>query len=217
MQLSLFPDDFADISDLERIRGPREFDEAVLKRWGKEFIGVDEAGRGPLAGPVVAAAVILKRNHGIEDLRDSKKVGPEERESLCRTIRKQARAFSVTFVYPEEIEDLNILNAALLAMKKAVIRLKSHAPVIVDGNCRIPGIPHAQFPVVKGDDRSATVAAASILAKVARDRYMIGMHKKYPQYGFHEHKGYPTRAHLESLRAHGPCAIHRKTFQGVTA
>jgi ribonuclease HII len=176
---------------------------------------VDEAGRGPLAGPVVAAAVLLPAGHGIAHLRDSKKVEAREREALFDQIVSRAQAYAVEFVGVREIEEGNILRAALAAMRAAVEKIGQDLLVVVDGNQRIPGIGNPQRAVVKGDNRSASVAAASILAKVSRDRYMDEMDKKYPAYGFAAHKGYGTALHMEMLRVHGPCEIHRKTFKGV--
>lgn len=194
---------------------PLAFDTRVWEFFPDGFIGVDEAGRGPLAGPVVAAAVILKPDCGLVNLRDSKLVPEKEREALFHQIPDQSRGFTVAQSEVEEIDRINILNAALSAMARAVAGLHSGLPVLVDGNRSIPGIPNSQYPLIKGDRRSAAVAAASILAKVTRDRIMRGHDRTYPQYGFGRHKGYATADHLERLRRHGPCAIHRKTFKGV--
>ncbi len=179
------------------------------------FIGVDEAGRGPLAGPVCAAAVVLPATHTITKLRDSKKISESERASLELEIKKIALGYSVAFVEQDEIDRINILNAALLAMAKAVSALCLDLPVVVDGNRSIPTIINRQHAVVKGDSKSASVAAASILAKVARDRVMDGLDKQYPQYGFAKHKGYPTTYHYEMIRKYGASPVHRLTFKGV--
>ena len=178
--------------------------------------GVDEAGAGPLAGRVYAAAVILPPDIQLPYLNDSKKVTPRRRELLFDLIREQAVSWSVAWVEPEEIDQLDILNSRMLAMQRAIDGL-SPAPqlVLVDGNrdhgsrCAIT-TPHQT--VVKGDAHSACIAAASILAKVSRDRYMEEMAKAYPQYAFDKHKGYPTKLHYELLREYGPCPIHRRSF-----
>lgn len=178
--------------------------------------GVDEAGAGPLAGRVYAAAVILPPDIQLPYLNDSKKVTPRRRELLFDLIREQAVSWSVAWVEAEEIDQLDILNSRMLAMQRAIDGL-SPAPqlVLVDGNrdhgsrCAIT-TPHQT--VVKGDAHSACIAAASILAKVSRDRYMEEMAKAYPQYAFDKHKGYPTKLHYELLREYGPCPIHRRSF-----
>ncbi|WP_133511155.1 ribonuclease HII [Candidatus Thiosymbion oneisti] len=177
--------------------------------------GVDEAGRGPLAGPVAAAAVILDPERPILGLADSKRLTPDQRESLDQEIRNQALAFAVEFATVEEIDRINILQASLLAMQRAVENL-SVAPqrALVDGN-RPPRLACGVETVVKGDATVAVISAASILAKVARDREMLMLDSKFPGYGFARHKGYPTRAHLAALRALGPCALHRRSFRPV--
>ena len=174
--------------------------------------GADEAGAGPLAGPVYAAAVILPRDLELAYLNDSKQVTPRRRDLLFDQIRERAVAWAVAWVDEAEIDRINILNARLLAMDKA-IRMLDPAPeyALIDGN-RDRGISVPHETVVKGDGRSASIAAASILAKVSRDRYMEEMDARYPEYGFARHKGYPTRAHYEALRRYGPCPIHRRTF-----
>jgi len=217
MQTSLFHDSLSVIDRLDEKLDPYAFDNAVRLDNPAGFIGVDEAGRGPLAGPVVAAAVTLPAGHGIENLRDSKLVQEKEREALFDMIIAGAQAYAIEFVSVREIEERNILRAALSAMESAVKKIGPGLPVIVDGNQPIPGISNPQRTVIKGDARSASVAAASILAKVSRDRYMNEMDKKYPAYGFAAHKGYGTALHMEMLRKHGPCEIHRKTFKGVLA
>jgi len=217
MQTQLFPDSLSVVDNIGAETDPYEFDRLLLRENMDGFIGVDEAGRGPLAGPVFAAAVVLPPDHGILNLRDSKKIGETEREELFDKIISTATFYSVAFSDVALIEKINILQAALSAMKEAVLKHNYALPVIVDGNQSIPGIKNTQRAVVKGDSRSATIAAASILAKVSRDRLMQEMDKKYPQYGFRNHKGYGTSEHLEKLRAFGRCEIHRKTFKGVIA
>lgn len=174
--------------------------------------GADEAGAGPLAGAVYAAAVILPPGLELAGLNDSKKVSPRKREVLFDQIQAQAVAWAVASVDEGEIDRINILNARMLAMDRAIQALDP-APeyALIDGN-RNTGIRCPNETVVKGDGRSASIAAASILAKVSRDRYMEEMDARYPGYGFARHKGYPTKAHYEALRRLGPCPIHRRTF-----
>ena len=177
--------------------------------------GVDEAGRGPLAGPVSAAAVILDPARPIEGLADSKKLSEKQRDRLAPLIRERALAWAVAYAEVEEIDRLNILQATLLAMRRAVEALSIRPQqVLVDGlYCPQTGIPSQA--IVKGDSKVAAISAASILAKTARDELMLALHGRYPQYGFDAHKGYPTAAHLAALREHGVSAVHRKTFKPV--
>ena len=174
--------------------------------------GVDEAGRGPLAGPVYAAAVMLPRNLEIEGLNDSKKLSEKKREALFGIICEKALSYGIASAGVEEIEKLNILNAALLAMNRAIEKLKP-APqlALIDGN-RSTGIRFQNRCIVKGDARCADIAAASVLAKVSRDRYMLEMAEKYPEYHFERHKGYGTKLHYEALDQFGPSPIHRLSF-----
>ncbi len=174
--------------------------------------GVDEAGRGPLAGPVYAAAVILPRGLEIKGLNDSKKLTEKKREALFDPIREHAIAYGIAFAAVEEIEELNILNATFLAMNRAIEQL-SPAPelALIDGNCNT-GIRFPSRCVVKGDAKCADIAAASVLAKVSRDRYMLQMAEKYPEYHFEQHKGYGTKLHYDALREYGPSPIHRMSF-----
>ena len=174
--------------------------------------GVDEAGRGPLAGPVCAAAVILPRGLEIPGLNDSKKLSEKKRDELFGVICKEAISYGIAFATVEEIEDINILNAAMLAMNRAIAMLDPIPELaLIDGN-RNSAIEMNSRCVVKGDAKCADIAAASILAKVTRDRYMLEMAEKYPQYGFERHKGYGTKLHYEALREYGPCEIHRPSF-----
>lgn len=180
---------------------------------GKNIIaGVDEAGRGPLAGPVYAAAVILPHDCFIPDLNDSKKLSEKKREELYEIIIKKAIAYSICSIDEKRIDEINILNATFEAMNDAVNSL-SVSPdfVLIDGN-RIKGMNIPHETVVKGDSKSASIAAASILAKVARDRYISEIAKTYPEYGFEQHKGYGTAAHTEAILKYGPSPIHRHTF-----
>lgn len=184
--------------------------------WGPlGLCGVDEAGRGPLAGPVVAAAVMLNPERRIDGLRDSKKLSAAARERLAEVIRSEAVAWCVAEASVGEIDRLNILHATMLAMRRAVDGLaRAPVDVWVDGN-RCPDWPWRSQAVVKGDDKVAAIAAASILAKTARDRTMRSLHQEYPAYGFAQHMGYGTAAHLAALQAHGACPQHRTSFGPV--
>ena len=177
--------------------------------------GVDEAGRGPLAGPVVAAAVILDELKPIKGLNDSKKLSPSTRERLFDEIRAKALCCAIAEASVEEIDALNILQATMLAMRRAVegLRLKP-SKVLVDGN-RLPVLRIAAEAIVQGDAKVKAISAASILAKVHRDRLCLLLHEQHPHYGFDEHKGYPTPEHLAALRTHGACAHHRRSFAPV--
>ena len=182
---------------------------------GPDLAGVDEVGRGPLAGDVVAAAVILDPERPIEGLRDSKKLSEARRVELAQQIREQALAWSIARASVAEIDELNILQASLLAMHRAVSALQPQPGyVLVDGN-RLPRWQYASEPVVKGDDRVPAIAAASILAKVQRDSELIALDRQYPGYGFAAHKGYPTAAHLQALQALGVTPEHRRSFAPV--
>ena len=174
--------------------------------------GVDEAGRGPLAGPVCAAAVMLPRGFLIEGLNDSKKLSEKRREALYDVICESALSYGIAFASVEEIESVNILNATFLAMNRAIEQLKPTPELaLIDGN-RSTGIRIPSRCVVKGDAKCADIAAASVLAKVTRDRYMLEMAERYPAYHFEQHKGYGTKLHYEALREFGPSPIHRLSF-----
>ena len=174
--------------------------------------GVDEAGRGPLAGPVCAAAVILPRGLVIPGLNDSKKLSEKQREALVPVITREAVSFGVAFATVEEIGEFNILGATFLAMNRAIEKLDpAPALALIDGN-RDAGILAPSRPVVGGDGKCASIAAASVLAKVTRDRYMLELDLKYPQYSFAKHKGYGTAAHYAAIREYGPCEAHRPAF-----
>ncbi len=182
---------------------------------GPGLAGVDEVGRGPLAGDVVAAAVILDPERPIAGLRDSKKLSEARRVALAEEIRDRASAWAIARATVAEIDSLNILQASLLAMHRAVQALSPQPDyVLVDGN-RLPRWDYASEPVVKGDDRVPAIAAASILAKVQRDSELIELDARYPAYGFARHKGYPTAAHLSALREHGVSPVHRRSFAPV--
>ena len=186
-------------------------DELKLRGIGA-ICGVDEAGRGPLAGPVCAAAVILPEHLQIPGLNDSKKLSDKKRRDLFPIIKEQAIAYGIGFATVEEIDEINILQATFLAMERAVAQLNGQADfALIDGN-REPKLDIESMAVVKGDSRSASVAAASILAKVTRDDYMEELASQYPQYGFEVHKGYGTKRHYQALEEFGMCPAHRRSF-----
>lgn len=178
--------------------------------------GIDEAGRGPLAGPVTVAAVVLDPERTIVGLGDSKKISAGRRQSLFRTIQEQAADWSIIHVDPAVIDQVNILQATLQGMRQAADALKGlHSRILIDGN-RVPdGLHCASEAVIGGDASVAAISAASILAKVSRDALMEEAHARYPEYGFHRHKGYPTPEHLEALEKYGPCSLHRRSFAPV--
>lgn len=189
-----------------------DYESEFVQRGYKAVCGVDEAGRGPLAGPVVAAACILPFGCEIEGLNDSKKLTEKKRDALFDVIREKAVAYSVAFATNEEIDKLNILNATMLAMARAILSLPVPADfALVDGNC-IRNFPIPAQTIVKGDAKSPSIAAASILAKVTRDRYCMEMDAMYPEYDFKKHKGYPTKEHRELVMKYGPCPLHRRSF-----
>lgn len=189
------------------------FDDAIRQEGYPLIAGVDEAGRGPLAGPVCAAAVIFSPDHIPQGLNDSKKLSEKKREALFEPIMQSALAYCIAFGTVEEIEDVNILQATFLAMRRAVEGLSvSPSLVLIDGDKIPAGLTLPARNVVKGDGLSASIAAASILAKVSRDRLMYEWDKEYPQYGFAGHKGYGTAAHYVAIRQYGPCPIHRMSF-----
>lgn len=184
---------------------------------GERICGVDEAGRGPLAGPVFAAAVIFDPQQTISGLRDSKKLSEAKREALALEIKQKALAWCIAEASVEEIDKLNILQATMLAMQRAVQGLQL-APdlVLIDGN-RCPVLPYRSEAIVKGDDKVEQISAASILAKTARDAYCMELHRLYPDYAFDQHKGYPTALHLQRLQAHGVSVVHRRSYGPVKA
>ncbi len=189
-----------------------EIERSLYEQGFAAVCGVDEAGRGPLCGPVVAAACILPVGLYIEGLNDSKKLTPKKRDLLFDIIKKEALAYSIAEASVEEIDSLNILEADMLAMRRAVEGLQIKADyALIDGNVS-RGFSIPTMTVIKGDSKSASIAAASILAKVTRDRMCEEMDKEYPQYGIAKHKGYGTKAHMDALREHGPSPIHRKQF-----
>lgn len=193
-----------------------EYDSEIRQQGCGVLCGIDEAGRGPLAGPVVAGAVILPDGVEIIGLNDSKKLSEKKRENLYDIILEKALYYGIGYASHEEIDEINILNATYLAMRRAVENLLAQGAVgidllLVDGN-RDPKIGYPTRTLVKGDGTSASIAAASILAKVTRDREMLQLDQEYPAYGFAKHKGYPTKAHYQAIEENGICPIHRKTF-----
>ena len=198
--------------ELLRLQSMWELEHTLFEKGYNIIAGVDEAGRGPLADEVYAAAVILPPDICIEGLNDSKKISEKKREKLFDEIKEVAYSYAVATASVEEIDEYNIRNATYMAMNRAIEALNIKPDyVIVDGDC----IKECNYPhecVVKGDAKSLSIAAASILAKVSRDRHMLQMAEKYPEYGFQQHKGYGTKAHIEALKEHGACEIHRKTF-----
>jgi ribonuclease HII len=192
-----------------------EHDESLRKRGFPIIAGIDEAGRGTLAGPVVAAAVVLKKGERIDRLRDSKKVPEKEREYLFNKIQNASTDIGIGIVGSEEIDRMNILRATKLAMQQAVENLSMIPDLLVIDAVSLATIPIKQLSPTKGEHTSASVAAASIVAKFVRDNIMRDLHLQYPDYNFKRHKGYSTKEHLEMLQIYGPCAIHRKSFHRV--
>lgn len=190
------------------------FDLSIEKEQNCSVIGTDEAGRGPLAGPVVAAAVQLDLSNPIEGINDSKKLSVRKRTLLYDTISSQAISWSIGYASVEEIDRINILQASLLAMKRALKNLNNQRSIVlIDGNRTINDLSGThQFPIIKGDCKSASIAAASIIAKVTRDRLMMEYHEKYPEYSFDTNKGYPTKEHRKRVIKYGLTPIHRKSF-----
>ena len=184
----------------------RQYEDSVL------VCGIDEAGRGPLAGPVVAGAVILPRDCEILFLNDSKKLSEKRREELFLEIQEKAVSFAVGVVGPERIDEINILQATYEAMRLAVSQLTSVPQVLLNDAVTIPGLDIPQVPIIKGDAKSVSIAAGSIMAKVTRDHMMAEYDTLFPEYGFAKHKGYVTAAHIAALKEIGPCAIHRRSF-----
>ncbi len=189
-----------------------EYEKRAIKLGYKAVCGVDEAGRGPLAGPVCAAAVILPEGLILDGVNDSKKLTEKKREALFDVVKDNAVSYSISFATVEEIEEINILNATLLAMKRAVEGLDIPADfAYIDGN-KTPDLAIPSEYIIKGDAKSMSVAAASILAKVARDRLMLSFANEYPEYGFEKHKGYGTKLHTDMIKEYGPTPIHRISF-----
>ncbi len=209
----------AELKRAEKLKAEMERIE-LLCEYEKEYeiygnvCGIDEVGRGPLAGPVVAAAVIFPKGARIPYINDSKKLSEKKREELFDVIIKEALAVGAGFVHAERIDEINILQATYEAMRMAIDKLsdKIKPDVLLNDAVTIPGVDIMQVPIIKGDAKSMSIGAASILAKVTRDRLMCEYDQWYPQYGFAKNKGYGTKQHIEALKEHGPCPIHRKTF-----
>ncbi|MDD4987640.1 MAG: ribonuclease HII [Candidatus Izemoplasmatales bacterium] len=192
-----------------------QFEKELTDKGYHSICGVDEAGRGPLAGPVVAGAVILDPKHPIDGLNDSKKLSSSMRERLFQEIKKWAIASAVAIVSPETIDQINVLEASRLAMMQAIRQLTIAPDVVLSDFMELPELDVLVMSLVKGDSRSMSIAAGSILAKVTRDRLMEAWAVRYPEYGFAKHKGYPTKEHLAMLQRYGPCPIHRMSFKPV--
>ncbi len=194
------------------------FERCARKDGALRVAGVDEVGRGPLAGPVVAAAVVLPEGMLIPDVTDSKKLTELQRERLYDVIIGAAVAYGIGIVDERTIDEINIREASLLAMERAVGAIVPPPDlVLIDGNCGIPRLSILQKAIIKGDFRSHSIAAASILAKVTRDRMMMELHAKFPQYSFDKHKGYASKEHVDAIRKHGPCEVHRRSFEPIAS
>lgn len=204
-------------SEGQRLRYMLEFERQLWARDVRVIAGVDEAGMSPLAGPVAAAAVVLEPGWRFPGINDSKQVLPELRNELAAVIKSEARAWAVAFVEPDEIDELNIYWAGIAAMRRAVEALGLTPQHLLIDARKLRDVAIEQTRIVKGDERSLSIAAASILAKTARDARMVEYDREYPTYGFARHKGYPVREHVAALRRHGACPIHRRSFGPVRA
>ena len=196
--------------ELARLAAMREYEDTYAAC--TYICGIDEAGRGPLAGPVVAAAAVLQKDCQILYLNDSKKLSEKKRDLLFDEIKEKAVTYGVGIVSPQVIDEINILQATYEAMRQAISQLKVTPEILLNDAVTIPGVDIMQVPIIKGDAKSVSIAAASILAKVTRDRMMAEYDQIYPEYGFAKHKGYGTAAHIAALKEYGPCPIHRRTF-----
>ena len=196
--------------ELTRLEAMREYEDTYDAC--AYICGIDEAGRGPLAGPVVAAAAVLPKDCQIFYLNDSKKLSEKKRDLLFDEIKDKAVAYGIGIVSPQVIDEINILQATYEAMRQAISQLNVIPEILLNDAVTIPGVDIMQVPIVKGDAKSVSIAAASILAKVTRDRMMMEYDQIYPEYGFAKHKGYGTAAHIAALKEYGPCPIHRRTF-----
>ena len=190
-----------------------KFENELYQKGYRSIAGTDEVGRGPLAGPLVCAAVILDPNHTIEGLNDSKKLTEKKRELLFDEIKQKALSYSIVYIDVETIDEINIYQASKKGMLEAIALLPVKSDYVLSDAMPLGEIPHTS--IIKGDSKSASIAAASILAKVERDRHMVELSKLYPEYGFEKHKGYPTKQHLEALNVHGVLDIHRRTYKPV--
>ncbi len=191
------------------------YEEELTSLGYRHLCGIDEAGRGALAGPVVAAAVILPLRHVISGIRDSKLLTPHQREIFFSRIHQEALAIGIGVVGNHLIDEINILQATIAAMQEGIEKLAVKPDYLLIDALTLPRVPIPQKGIIHGDNRSATIAAASVVAKVTRDRLMCRYHEEFPRYNFHVHKGYGTGEHLRKIREFGPCRIHRKTFRGV--
>ena len=196
--------------ELARLEAMREYEDTYDAC--AYICGIDEAGRGPLAGPGVAAAAVLPKDCQIFYLNDSKKLSEKKRDLLFDEIKEKAVAYGIGIVSPQVIDEINILQATYEAMRQAISQLNVIPEILLNDAVTIPGVDIMQVPIVKGDAKSVSIAAASILAKVTRDRMMMEYDQIYPEYGFAKHKGYGTAAHIAALKEYGPCPIHRRTF-----
>ena len=196
--------------ELARLEAMREYEDTYDAC--AYICGIDEAGRGPLAGPVVAAAAVLPKDCQIFYLNDSKKLSEKKRDLLFDEIKEKAVAYGIGIVSPQVIDEINILQATYEAMRQAISQLNVIPEILLNDAVTIPGVDIMQVPIVKGDAKSVSIAAASIWAKVNRDRMMMEYDQIYPEYGFAKHKGYGTAAHIAALKEYGPCPIHRRTF-----
>jgi len=192
-----------------------EYDQVFYEKGLRYIAGIDEAGRGPIAGPVVAAAVVLKKDNYFEGIDDSKKLSEKKRNSLFWDILCNSVDIGIGIVGNDEIDRINILNATKVAMVHAVNDLRIIPDILLIDALVLPSMPIKQFPIIKGDSKSESIASASIVAKVLRDRLMVHYHEIYPEYHFHAHKGYATKEHIEKIKLYGSCAIHRKSFSPV--
>ena len=199
-------------AELERLKTMQEFEEKY--RVYTYIAGVDEVGRGPLAGPVVAACVILDKNKQILYLNDSKKLSEKKREALYKEICESAVAYGIGIVSPARIDEINILNATYEAMRAAILNLKLKPDILLNDAVHIPKVDIKQVSIIKGDAKSVSIAAASIVAKVSRDRLMVDYDSLYPEYKFAKNKGYGTKEHIAAIKEHGLCPIHRRSFVG---
>ncbi len=203
-----------DPKETERLRALVQLEEALYRDGYRRVAGVDEAGRGPLAGPVVAAACILPQGFFLPGINDSKKLSPKMRETLFnKLLENEEIVCGVGIVEPDLIDDINIYQATIHAMKLAIADLNVHPDYLLVDGMSLPDCPIPHSKEIKGDARSQSIAAASVIAKETRDRLMKEYHRRWPLYGFDRHKGYPTAAHVEAIETHGPCSIHRMSFE----
>jgi ribonuclease HII len=198
--------------EIARIKKLKEYEYKYISKGAKYIAGVDEVGRGPLAGAVYACAVIMPIEAIIEGIDDSKKLSPEKRERLSLEIKENAISYGIGYVDEKQIDRVNILNATYMAMKKAIDNLYVRPTVVLVDAIRIPNVNIFQVPIIKGDSISFSIAAASIVAKVERDNYMNRLHNEFPVYNFSKNKGYGTQEHIDAIKKYGPCPYHRKSF-----